>query len=805
MKLKKFFSGLALIFISIILFPPSNVQASLGDKVEDRSSVTQTCYSLDLVFLIDQSDSMSRLSGSNIPPNDPLGLRISSVDWVINWLGDNVLTRCPDAVHRIAIISWGETVEVDMEPTIISPRDTAEWMSYREELKSKILVRNLGETRPDLAFTEAKRIIDSLAEQPMGELPRKRAIIFLTDGEPYFDGKLPSDRYMWDLKDKVLIDFPFDESLYQREMCLAEGRAEAVEKGVGAIDHEMLNYCLTNYPVEPDAYENSTYIFSILLNKGNIYQENVYRSIKQISESHAGTVNLLVDNDDIPSIFVDIMTNLSGIEMIKVGCVNFAVEPYLQQATLTFFKADEDINVEISYERDGTTYTLVQDDVEGITSWPFSLPGFVIKDHTVDETIERFVFDHPVGGWWNIRASVFTDCSRIQAYYEPIDISPILLEPQSVIPQYDLPPFYDEADPVYYAYQLANRDGSGEPLSLDPLYPLILSVAIVHPDGKQEIQELVYDSDRKVYRSVEPVLVSTPGRYEFTTTATTRYVDSEITEPRILFVDGPRTYEVLTVEPFVFLITKPMPGETLRLHDNFPRYDLLPFSFAIQISRRGGGDMDSALVFPDTSMAFSGQITTSSGEIVGTVNFIPNPSNPGEFTVRTDMSIEEGTYQLTVLVGEYNAQYHPDNSTASVVFTVKDNLASDPDVPKIIGIILGVLLLAVIIIIILNRTHPVTGSLIFELGTAEVAEVPISSGWNVTTRKRSTLDPQLGLKLLKARRSRSNLGAVEYFAVDNSNNKYNDELFPNNPRQFTGGMTIRYEPLVQSSDYEQSN
>ena len=68
-----------------------------------------------------------------------------------------------------------------------------------------------------------------------------------------------------------------------------------------------------------------------------------------------------------------------------------------------------------------------------------NIHGFQVEDHTVDDTIERYVFDRPVGGYWSIRASVYTDCDRIQAYYQPLDISTAMVShPQPVIPRYDL-------------------------------------------------------------------------------------------------------------------------------------------------------------------------------------------------------------------------------------------------------------------------------------------------------------------------------------------------------------------------------
>ena len=274
------------------------------------------------------------------------------------------------AVHRIAVVSWGDSVEVDIEPTQISPQNTPDWFTQRDKLKSEMVVKHLGFTKPDLAFAKAEEYFDSFANQPLGDLPRKRAIIFLTDGNPQFvDNQMVPDTYMQGLRDKLQADFPFAATLLQQGQCISAAREQAKQAGLLDIKPEDLNKCLTTYHVEDISYENSTYIYSVLLNSGHIYSDNNFTSIKQISKSHGRQVMLLANNDDIPSQFLTILTGLSGAKVTKVGCESFPVEPYLQQAAFKFFKAAKDIDVEISYVRDEQTYTITQQDLQGNTTW----------------------------------------------------------------------------------------------------------------------------------------------------------------------------------------------------------------------------------------------------------------------------------------------------------------------------------------------------------------------------------------------------------------------------------------------------
>ena len=326
-----------------------------------------------------------------------------------------------------------------------------------------------------------------------------------------------------------------------------------------------------------------------------------------------------------------------------------------------------------------------------------------MEDHTVDDTIERYVFDRPVGGYWSIRASVYTDCDRIQAYFEPLDISTAMVSPQPVIPQYDLPPYYDSSSPAYIAYQLVNRNENGEPLALDPVYPLNLSVQIHKlPNGTPETLNLVYDFNAKTFRSENPILVNEVGTYEFTTTATVRYVDSRNTEPRVLFVDGPRTYEVQQVDPFTFSITAPGSNEKMILHGGFPRFSIQPVVIYVQVTKRGGGGIDPALIFPNISSAFTGKITDLGGTTITTLNFTPNPAKLGDFIAQTNQLTAAGNYKITANVGIYYPQYHPDQSTSGIDFSMVDTLLTNPKTYKFAGVGLGILFLIGILIIILN-------------------------------------------------------------------------------------------------------
>ena len=134
---------------------------------------------------------------------------------------------------------------------------------------------------------------------------------------------------------------------------------------------------------------------------------------------------------------------------------------------------------------------------------------------------------------------------------------------------------------------------------------------------------------------------------------------SRNTEPRVLFTDGPRTYEIQKVDRFTFSITTPSSNAKMVLHGGFPRFSIQPVTIHVQVSKYGGGDIDPALIFPNISSAFTGNIADSSGATITALNFAPNPAKLGDFTVETNKLNAVGTYKITVNVGAYNPQYLP--------------------------------------------------------------------------------------------------------------------------------------------------
>jgi hypothetical protein len=811
-----FFVFLLLFAINSVLPFPIIGHALVTDQPAKIEDINPKCYSLDVVFLIDQSGSMKQ--------NDPDLLRKDAVEWVVNWLGDNVLSSCPDATHRIAIVAWGETAEIVLDGSrIISPRTDQqgriEWRTERDDLKRQIEEyfgtigneRNLQDnTDPKVAFDEARKILAEFQSEPLGDLPRKRVIIFLTDGIPASPKIDDVVSYSADLVTRTDQIFPFDSSLLQRERCLFDALERAKESGLHAISAADKNDCLGNNPVGESAYNESVYIWSILLNiNSQDYQYETFRgAMKKIAQDHAGILANINQNVDIPAQFLDIMTSLVGVRAERLGCQSFAMEPYLQQATLSFFKIESDISVEISYQNGNQTYTITQDDVENNTTWPLYLPGFIVKDYTNDNGIERYVFSKPQAGEWNIRAPVTSNCKGIQAFFEPLDFAVKQISPLSTVPQYDLSPFYDASSPSYIVYRLVNREYPDETIEPNPQYPLTVTAILTLPNGEVMAPvDLIYEGG--VYKSPDPLKVNVVGQYQLTVNGTTRFVDTRIKEKRVLFEEV-HFFEVIPVTPFQIKIIEPRESEEKGALETYQLHGSLltglrtnPIELRIILTDRDGNRIEPSQVLLKPDTVLQGVIFYNNVE-VAKVNFSRDSERPDELVGQVTSLREEGDYHLAVSVVEpsdgtspYVALFRPDNKIVERDFSVRDTLWTRPLTYNTMGILMVLVLIVGIITTAVRRNNPVTGTLVFEVGTTHIADIQIGTGWNVSTISRRTLQAYstLGLKSLKVNKSKEQLGCVDYYAVDMNGNPYSGTLMPESTTPFAGGMTVRYEPL----------
>ncbi|MEW5988741.1 MAG: hypothetical protein AB1791_19100, partial [Chloroflexota bacterium] len=277
---------------------------------------------LDVLFIVDQSDSMARLT-SGVQPNDPLGLRFYAPWYAMYWMGEDHLLLHPDVTFRLALVSFGSTAEVwdfggGRHWQEIDPASRDAWQPTYDNLNQQLQgslrddfsQRHLGATNFVEAFEAAKMVFDELAS---GEGNRQRVIIVLTDGQPSIEGE-DAAGHMRRLQELAATSFP--------------------EPGYRIYVVAMIDYSSDYWAALEPAWEQLT---------------NDPCMAAECPDPSLDRASVVASNDDVGHRFQDILQDLTrnfpkpeGVEVVDEAVVPgpLPVPPYLSSITFTYFKSD---------------------------------------------------------------------------------------------------------------------------------------------------------------------------------------------------------------------------------------------------------------------------------------------------------------------------------------------------------------------------------------------------------------------------------------------------------------------------------
>lgn len=651
--------------------PAANTQEMTADAA---------CPALDVVFLIDQSGSMNGFkderTGDWVPASDPTKQREFAIKSMISMLATVNRDRCPDVVHRIAVISFGESITIDLKLAVIERSDNV-------TLTDQIQARGMEYTNPRVAF---KAAVDQFASaDPVSSQPRKRVVILVTDGQPCLEkwcetggiAPLPKvSSYMQELATQVSEDFPFDDKLRQQELCLAQLRGNTPQHE--QIPPEKINVCLRDYPWSQAAGETNTYIWVLMMKSAQDYPPGLREQYEAIASSHAGQVidlsepeqNASAGQDrqdipttenrqDVPTALRTILEQLLGVRATRLDCgglaaypysrrMILAVDPYLRQMILDFYKFDEKIDVKLSYTDTAKNHYEISNPVP---PWP---EGFNVERYSPYGSNETYILAYPHAGIWQIDS---VDC-RLAAYYEPIlinageyeqDLSGLYAQSES--------PYYSPSRRVYIEYQMHDQDG--EIVAQNPDFTIDVQATVHRPDGLQDVYAMTWQEREQLFRAARPLETPVAGHYRLEIAGTTTVYQGSPAIPST----GATSILTASLElfrqemPFDVLPTRSWrvtvlsPAEEAALSpaaraDNQPRYTL---PITVQLTDSAGQ------VVTDTERAFAqdpGLVATvrlGVGEPGASVVLRPDQTVPGQFVGEiTDLDCAGDTITMSV-------------------------------------------------------------------------------------------------------------------------------------------------------------
>lgn len=722
------FNRTLLLFVltSLLLVSPNlPVMAnSSGVALSQSGSSGEACYSLDVIFLIDQSSSMG---GTLYAPSDPTDQRETAVEAMVDWLAENALDRCPDARHQVGVVSFGTIGRIDLPLTELSPDTFNELQVVQNRVKENIVADNLYTTQPLEGFILAKKMFD---QSTLGtDVARKRIIIWLTDGMIDDDKGNQGKGYIVpakELRDWLTENLPFNPKVYKREQCIQE--QVAVAGNFDAVPYEEINTCLQKYDVTNSEYLESTYIYPVLMNFGENWPTAVRDVYLEIAESHASSLMDFYEKggknrNEIPEYFQKVLAEKVGVPTGRVECGPVAVNPFLDRATFVFYKFSSDTDVKLRYtDSNGQVFEVSR----GVGE---PAEGFNILEYESYGTNERYTFVKPYAGIWFIESD---RCSSggISAFYQEVQINPGgYTLPLTRIAQYDLEPYYDVSEPYYLTYEMRDSSGNVVEENQNPFFTANVTATVTDPDGEKKEYPLQWNPTAAKYQSLDPLLVPKPGKYLVDFIGTTPYFNgsqSEISEvlsstyssTRELFRHEKLEFEVYTVTPFVIKIDQPENDVVInRIHQSilggWPlKVDPIEVSVHME-SRTGKLEEPIVNILPDPNKSFEAWIEYPDGTNSEKITLKLDPKNPERFIGAIPGIESESPLILHVsLTGEYNQEFRPDLRNQKVSFSRHDgSFLSKPGFYKGVVLSLAFASLLFALLQVLMHYDPVYGIL----------------------------------------------------------------------------------------------
>jgi hypothetical protein len=554
---------------------------------------------------------------------------------------------------------------------------------------------------------------------------------------------------------------PFNATLFQQEACLEELRAEYEDPDDAPVTG--INACLEQFQVEDFEFENSTYIWTLLLKYGEAWPVQLRNQYVEMSEAHAGEVVDLTENrNDIPRHFNEILRQLAGVQATKLQCGNFAVNPYLRKAHLNLYKYSAEIQVTLSY----VDAAGVRHEITGGQPGPEG--GFDLADYYQDGPNERYEINYPYPGIWQLRSE---DCDGLDAFYDPIVINPLgyQLNLPAVVQEYDEEPFYSPNQPYYLEYQIKDQEGEIIPQADHSQFAIDFTVEAVQPDGTTVDYSMEYHPGTQTFRSNEPIKVPLPGEYQINLSGSywmhegrpTEIGDSytEVFDTRKEFFSHPGlAFNATPVTPFDFEILAPTSGEVLSpAHESIRQgwpLKVRPFLVSARfLDEQGEPLTDLAGILADPDGALLATVTTADGD-VEELRLTPENGIYGGTVAGLG---DEGEYTLRVdLQSGVDEDYRALRDATQVSFNREDTFFTRAGSYYRILLLLVGLVALLILRSMLIRTNKVRGELVFVDGDTELATFPLYNGknWRYIGPDRLKQFPALMLRSMRVSNSR---------------------------------------------------
>ncbi|GEM_PF-2242802 len=690
-KFSAWITSLTFACLLLIVTVPA-VPTLAQDAPADDTAIAATCTPIDLIVILDQSNSMGT--------TDPGGLRVDAVHSVIDILFSNAALNCRGTTHRVGVIGFGDSAQplIDLDAgsiTILDP--VSDWVSASDRLKSRVRTDALGNTSFHDALDLANRWFQSAPPPPRvmppdspPEPPRQRVLLMVTDGAPCtaIAGTL---------------DIP---ELGNTEPCQ---NPDWIAHYLLGSNPQLSRYNGTDYrdagfdfsdglSAYLDASEtlNSTSINVLLFTRRGqeqFVQPTTNAAWESITSAHDGSYfpPTAITGELSQNEFTRLVSILTGIISPRIGseresvtmeqiggeCVgSFVLEPYSSSTTIIAstrpFENGE-------YEK----VTLIQPDGTELPPTNDTRGGSQIR-YGETRLVQSYTISDPLIGTWKIVDP--TGVCAVEVTIEKITVlvTPPILEP--IAPVIAAPYYQEPRDSNPNFITLTVRDSFNAVFNQIDGYPLTITgtIAVDARNPSAVVPDLAPMTftfqGGGVWRSDDPAPVPVGGVYTVTLRGTTNSAITDGTPVEVF--SQTMTYQTADPVSISLRVVSPSDNQAIPLNtlSDVTKVDA-PFDVAVQFIDAAGNPQPLDQVFftdddrrAAVEVGLTGTEPVTSRAPARTISLAPSDSDPATLTgtfvkpAAANAADPEGAYALIfALTGAMRARYNQENYVLAAV------------------------------------------------------------------------------------------------------------------------------------------
>lgn len=429
--------------------------ATVGAAPVSAQTGTAGCTPLDIVVLIDQSNSQTTIT-------DPTGQRVAAVRSLISALYAEAAYTCPGTLYRLGVIGFGSTAEAlvsfaapEGQIQVAAGEPYADWAARRDAASARVVPQMLRNAalRPPLEMADAMLATPAPADDSSR---RQRLVILLTDGPPCPDAAV--ERFVPGIGDRPCSSVQWIvHSLTGNEPLLFDYVGANAAAGGFEFDYGLLDYLRGSQALSGSTEFHVVYFTPAMqLDSVSSLVEDAWQRVTSAQNGqyfsprriNGDLAQLPVILDTLVGPYLSPRRELVLFSPSDAGCTGqFVIEPLIDSAAL------------VTLTRTGAGLLPQIVPPPGVDA---SAAMQVLADANQEAT-QRVRLDNAPPGVWSVTAP--GDCEALDVQVARYPLTPLWVAPEAITINPEAP-YFSGAENAHVTVTLTNSFGS--PVAVPP-------------------------------------------------------------------------------------------------------------------------------------------------------------------------------------------------------------------------------------------------------------------------------------------------------------------------------------------------